>query len=213
MRSLKAAALAAACFMLCACSEGLYSATAASNGQVVIVNRVTGDARGVRGDTVVPLQPPQAAERAQLRNFTPASIPNQPLLIRGSAKYRDGSMLVRIAVTPARATMSDAEWLAWRAHLMALKPTAGLNVQFTDGDSFEVTSQLLELSTTTRQVDFKGDTDALITQISIAVTPENYDAIRDWQVGWNGFWPDYFPPASPPTEAPNETPTKPKAKT
>src|SRR5580700_7565147 len=105
MRSLNAAGTAAACFLLCACSEGLYSATAAGDGYVVVVNRMSGEARVIHGDSVVDLKPRPSADPSQLRNFTPGTVTNQPLLIRGSAKYRDGVMLVKISITPASAKM------------------------------------------------------------------------------------------------------------
>jgi hypothetical protein len=53
---LAAAAAAAACLTLCACSDGIYSATSAGDGNVVVVNRITGEARSIRGDTVVDLK-------------------------------------------------------------------------------------------------------------------------------------------------------------
>jgi hypothetical protein len=184
------------------CSDGLYSATATNDGNVIVVNRVTGEARSIRGDTAVDVRSPTSSPTSLHKPvLAAAAIPNQPLSVKGIAKYRDQNMLVRISIEPNKAAMSDDEWTAWRLHIFELKSTARLDLQFLDEDGFVVISEPLSLDSMTQRVDGKGNLDAMEEQVSIAMSPKAYEAVSAWTVGWSGFWPTYTPPANTASKA------------
>jgi len=93
------------------CSDGVYSATADGNGNIIVVNHFTGEARSIRGDIVVDVKPlaPSKSQAAGAHRpvLYPLSITGQLFSIRGLTKFRDGNLLLRATVGPAKASMTE----------------------------------------------------------------------------------------------------------
>jgi hypothetical protein len=167
---------------------------------VVVVNRFTGEAQSIGGATVVAVKSPVASPESTGKAATPhhaalypIAINNQPFSVKALTKFRDGKILVRISIDPATSSMSEEEWSAWRAHLLATQMgNAAINVLFTDGDDFDVSSQRLPLASMTQRLGLDNKLDSLDYQFSAEMScEETYEAIGRWNVTWQGYWPPY----------------------
>jgi hypothetical protein len=182
--------------------DGVYSSTSDGVGNVVVVNRFTGEAQSIRGTTVVAVKAPAASSGAakkaaspQHAALYPIPINNQPFSVKALTKFRDGKILVRISIDPATSSMSEEEWSAWRGHLLATQMgNAAINVLFTDGDDFDVSSQRLPLTSMTQRLGLDNKLDSLDYQFSAEMSEETYEAIGGWNVTWQGYWPPYAAP-------------------
>ncbi len=187
-------------FLLTACDGGVYSATPSSDGSVVVVNRITGDIRKVEGEGVIEVHSVEPAtlkantDVAARKTFLPVPVVQQPVTVRGLAKYRSGNMFVHLTLVPKDASMTDDEWFSWRLHTAAVKTSlATLSLTFQDSDGFEVASHSMRVGEMVSVVDEHGQVVELDGQIKLPVTKEDYDSVVGWDINWSG-WPPYFPP-------------------
>jgi hypothetical protein len=181
-------------FGLTACDRGVFTTAETKDGTVVVVNTFSGTVQRVEGDTLVELRTKRPLANPAYKPTLPnASIPKQPISIEGAAKYRGEDMLLKIAIKPSKPTMSQAEWAAWRQHILECRTQARLNLQFVDQDDFVVLTHELNLNEMRELANSQGELVGLDTQLAIPVAADGYSAITGWLIGWGG-WPEYTPP-------------------
>jgi hypothetical protein len=179
---------------LSGCDSGIYSTTSNKDGSLIVLNRLTGTAQRVEGDTLVELHPvPPQSPTDYKPALAPRTIPKQPFSIEAKAKYRDGMMLI-LTVRSNGTPKSPADWTAWRSHLDQCRSSAKLHLEFMDRDGFLVVTQDAELAEMRRTVNSEGELTELVAQLVVPVTRDDYGEISYWKVGWGGVWPDYIPP-------------------
>jgi len=193
------------CSLVAGCDSGAYTAVTGTDGTVVIVNRYTGSVRRVQGNSILELDGPGQPHR--VLNLSQAAIPKQPISVRGIARYRDENMVLRLRIEASPSPKDTKQWEAWRSHLMSLRATAQLNLNFVDSDGFRVATRPLQLSELEETVDSNRDLIGLSTQLEMPMSKQAFNAVNDWEVGWSGYWGDFepIPPEPPATDSKSGT--------
>jgi len=189
--------LLSAAAALVGCDSQVYTAVASSDGSVVILNRYTGDVRKIQGRSIVELR--RAVDPvSQLKPFSNGYVPNQPITVSGAAKYRTGTMILRVSIGPNRVPKDDAAWFIWRLHLDSLRKAANLRIQFVDADGFRIAEHTVALSDLAQTVDPNGNVFNYSDQFEIPMSEEDFRAVNNWLVGWSGYWEPYVEPDKKP---------------
>jgi len=188
--------------MSCTGCDGVYTSTADGNGNVIVVNRFTGDARRIHGDIVSEVKPPSASAPSAANqgavNHAPTLYPQviftQPLEVHAMTRFREDKMFVRVSIEP-KTKLTDPEWETWRAHVSALQHgNAAISLQFTDNAGFNIANERVPLSSMIQEIGLDNKLANLDQQFSLPMTQATYDAIDGWNVTWDGYWPTYAPP-------------------
>jgi hypothetical protein len=182
------------------CDGGVYSATSAGDGTVVVVNRLNRTIQRVQGNKVVELATtttlPEVAP-AKVEDYHPVlantAITQQPVTVVGRAKYRTGNMFLMLTLRPENPTMKEEEWRAWRSHMAGARSVATLHITFDDADGFQVSSHVLSVAEMVGVVDNDGQVRQFEDQTRIPMSAEDYRAITGWEINWAG-WPPYVAP-------------------
>lgn len=181
--------LSVAIGVLAGCDGSVYSTTAAGDGSVMVVNRITGSVQKVQGYELVELQPsPRPVATPPLSEhhptFADASISKQPIRIGGMAKYRAGKMLLRISIAPSNVPATKEDWIAWRAHMISAQPTTTMHITFVDAQGFEVLPYDVSLAEMQQTVNEQAELIGYDAQLQIPLSDDDFRAVSGWAVGW-----------------------------
>jgi hypothetical protein len=181
--------VAASAVSLVGCDVGIYAPANTKDGELVIVNRLTGSVE--KFETPAPAVVNAPVRGSRQVQFDQTELGELPVQIFGSAKQVGDQVLIKISVGAGDALQdTDAAQAVWSQYMDRARPGAVLTISLVDADRYQRAVLRTPLAEFIRMTGKFGQTVALRQQYSVAIPGEGADDVVAWDVSWAG-WPSY----------------------
>ncbi len=176
--------------LLCGCSGNADNfQLVATEGRTYLLNKRTGELKIVVGQRLIELNGNESANGAHsiTKRWPTQKIPQlSDLEVNVSTKYRDGQLLFSATAAPFAGMVSNELDRGNKKYWE--ESTSKLILKFQDADGFNVGTPIqLQLSSGSKQVNEKGEPEALVWSGSQQIEGQSYTAITSIAIGWAGF--------------------------
>lgn len=162
-----------------------WDLTTASNGLVYRINKKTGEVSLVAGAQITKLDEfrgpkTEAAKKSYVRDWPVQTVKSLgEISLRLKTTWREGKLHYILSVTPISSQLQKERDTAFSQALF--------NMNFYDGDGFELFSVPVKIQEMTQVVDDAGKPSSFRATGSASCSVESYESLGVSSIGWAGF--------------------------